>query len=163
MKFASLAKYALVTAATIIGLNMMTASKAEAQTVCKVDCVQLRAAYDKLAAKYGVNNKLVKLAKAYLDKVCPPAPTEPRIYECNVLQTATLAVPLGLDASSMLTNSSSPSKIVCTTQAACTDIAGQRFVVQSTAASSRCSASSVDPSIVRLSDADMQTKINQLP
>ncbi len=162
MKFTSLAKYALVTAATIIGLNMMTASKAEAATVCTVDCVKLRAEYDKLVAKYGVNNKIVKLAKAYLDKVCPQ-PAETRIYECNVLQTATLAVPLGLDAASMLTNSSSPSKIVCSTQIACTNIASLKFSVQGPVATSRCSASSVDPSIVRLSDADMQTKINQLP
>lgn len=158
-----MAKYALVTAATIIGLNMMTASKAEAAEVCKVNCAQLQTAYNRLVAKYGVNNKLVKLAKAYLDKVCPPAPVETRIYECNVLQTATLAVPLGLDASSMLTNSSSPSKIVCTTQTACMNVASQKFVVQSASATSRCSASSVDPSIIRLNDADMQTKINQLP
>ena len=162
MKFISTAKYALLAAVTIIGLNMIAAPKAEAATVCKVDCVKLRAEYDALVKKYGASNKLVKLAKAYLDKVCP-APAETRIYECNVLQTATLSVPLGLDAGGFLTNSSSPSQIVCSTQSACVNVAAQKFVVTSAVATSRCAANSTATNIVRLDDAAMQTKINQLP
>lgn len=156
-------KYALVTAATIIGLNMMTASKAEAAEVCKVNCAQLQTAYNRLVAKYGVNNKLVKLAKAYLDKVCPPAPSETRIYECNVLQSASVIVPLGLDSTGNLTNSSSPVSIVCTTQSACSNVASQRFTVSSSVATVRCAANSTATNITRLDDAALQTKVNNLP
>lgn len=163
MKFASLAKYAFVTAATIIGLNMMTASTASAAEVCKIDCVKLRAEYNKLAAKYGVNNKLVKLAKVYLDKVCPPAPTELRIYECSVLQSASVIVPLGLDSTGNLVNSSSPASIVCTTQSACNTVASQRFTISGPVATARCAASSTATNITRLDDAALQLKVNNLP
>lgn len=155
-------KNVLLAAVAFLGINMITAPAAEA-ALSASDCAKLASAYNLLAKKYGVNNKIVKLAKAYLDKVCPIAPAETRIYECNVLQTATVAVPLGLDVSGLLTNSATPAQVVCTTQTACNNVASQRFVVQSTVATARCSAVSVDPTIVRLNDVDLQNEINQLP
>jgi hypothetical protein len=155
-------KNVLLATVAFVGINMITASTAEAALNAS-DCSKLTSAYNLLAKRYGVNNKLVKLAKAYLNKVCPVVTAETRIYECNVLQTVTLAVPLGLDISGLLTVSSNPAQIVCTTQTACNNVASQRFVVQSTAATTRCSAASVDPTIVRLNDVDLQNEINQLP
>lgn len=160
MKVTTMVKSILFGAAMIIGLQLM-APKAEAATVCAIDCVKLKAAYALLVKKFGVNSKIAKTAKAYYDKVCPAA--DPTTFECIVRDQFNSAnVSLGIDGSGTLINVLFPDRTVCTTQSACLTIASQKFTVISAVTTSRCSAAS-DPTVIKLDAAQLQTKISALP
>lgn len=162
MKVTTMVKSILFATAMIIGLQLM-APKAEAATVCAIDCVKLKAAYALLVKKFGVNSKVAKVAKAYLDKVCPPAPPQETLYECSVFDPGFITVrSVELTPSNIFTNiSSSTNKIACMSQVACTSYVYNRFVGNGPTTSTRCNNG--DPAVVRLTDAQVQTYINATP
>lgn len=164
MKVTTMAKSILFAGALMIGLQV-SAPKAEAANICKiqVDCDGLWSAYNKLTEKYGDSSKLAKLAKAYLDKVCPIAPPQETLYECSVFDPSFVnVISVEVTPSNTFDNLSSPlNKVACMSQNACSNIVYTKFFGNGPTVSTRCNDGST--SVVRLTDAEVQSIANATP
>lgn len=108
----------------------------------------------------------IREAQEYVDKVCPEDQgPEGRTFECSVLNSAqTELVLVGLNSSGLLSNDQSQiANGLCMTEQACTGIISQKYFISGAVGTARCAAGSTDPSIVRVSDSEIQNLINQVP
>jgi hypothetical protein len=163
----------LALAACAIALQASTT--ASATTLTEAQCTTVRSQFElykvQILAWAGSNplrikiaNVGIKVAKSYVDKVCPAVVNETRIFECNInTEDFTATFPLGLNSSGGLVADASATQIVCVNSNACSDIAAQKFNLSSLIATPRCAIGSADPSIVRLSNDELQSRVNLVP
>lgn len=130
-------------------------------------CTKLKADLDKFIA--GVNWAIAEANEIYAKK-CPTAPpawdnhfSPNSPYECTLADNSnTVVVSLGIDTGLNLVNVPNPFKTVCTTSAGCLSIAAQKFTVLGLTPATKCQDPG-DQSVLHLTDAELQTKINAIP
>lgn len=108
----------------------------------------------------------IREAQEYVDKVCPEDQgPELRTFECSALNSAqTELVLIGLNSGGSLSNDQSQiANGLCMTEQACTGIISQKYFISGAVGTSRCAAGSTDPNIVRASDSEIQSLVNQVP